>query len=236
LAKGKKSLGIIDYFDMELPESTEFRRVLHNVNGKHKEPDKLAILVTSAMLSEGKSVVSAFLAMTSARSKKIKTLLIDFDLRRPVIHKLFRLPLKGGLSNVLIEGIACRNAIKKTSLENLDILTAGEVMKNPSELFNNAAVHRIIDEMKFYYDKIIVDSPPLIPVMDPIILLEELDGAILVVKAGATQRDVVLRARELLNSQRDKIMGVVVNNLKHSLPYYYNYRYYGYKHNSPIDT
>jgi len=221
---------------MELPESTEFRRVLHNVNGKHKEPDKLAILVTSAMLSEGKSVVSAFLAMTSARSKKIKTLLIDFDLRRPVIHKLFRLPLKGGLSNVLIEGIACRNAIKKTSLENLDILTAGEVMKNPSELFNNAAVHRIIDEMKFYYDKIIVDSPPLIPVMDPIILLEELDGAILVVKAGATQRDVVLRARELLNSQRDKIMGVVVNNLKHSLPYYYNYRYYGYKHNSPIDT
>ncbi len=236
MAKGKKSLGIIDYFDMELPESTEFRRVLHNVNGKHKEPDKLAILVTSAMLSEGKSVVSAFLAMTSARSKKIKTLLIDFDLRRPVIHKLFRLPLKGGLSNVLIEGIACRNAIKKTSLENLDILTAGEVMKNPSELFNNAAVHRIIDEMKFYYDKIIVDSPPLIPVMDPIILLEELDGAILVVKAGATQRDVVLRARELLNSQRDKIMGVVVNNLKHSLPYYYNYRYYGYKHNSPIDT
>ena len=121
MAKGKKSLGIIDYFDMELPESTEFRRVLHNVNGKHKEPDKLAILVTSAMLSEGKSVVSAFLAMTSARSKKIKTLLIDFDLRRPVIHKLFRLPLKGGLSNVLIEGIACRNAIKKTSLENLDI-------------------------------------------------------------------------------------------------------------------
>ncbi len=236
MAKGKKSLGIIDYFNMELPESTEFRRVLYNVNGKHKDTNKLAILVTSAMLSEGKSIVSSFLAMTSARSKKIKTLLIDFDLRRPVIHKLFRLPLKGGLSNVLIEGIACRNALKKTSMENLDILTAGEVMKNPSELFNNAAVHRIIDEMKFYYDKIIVDSPPLIPVMDPIILLEELDGAILVVKAGATQRDVVLRARELLNSQRDKIMGVVVNNLKHSLPYYYNYRYYGYKHKSSVDT
>ena len=188
------------------------------------------------MLSEGKSIVSSFLAMTSAKSKQIKTLLIDFDLRRPILHKLFHLPLKGGISNVLVEGIACRNAIKNTPMENLDILTAGEVMKNPSELLSGSAIHRIIDEMKFYYDKIIVDSPPLIPVMDPIILLEELDGVILVVKVGVTQRDVVLRARELLNSQKDKIIGVVVNNIKQSLPYYYNYRYYGYKHKPSVDT
>ena len=236
MAKAKKSLSIIDYFNMELPESTEFRRVLHNVNGRHKDTGKLAILVTSAMLSEGKSIVSSFLAMTSAKSKEIKTLLIDFDLRRPILHKLFHLPLKGGISNVLVEGIACRNAIKNTPMENLDILTAGEVMKNPSELLSGSAIHRIIDEMKFYYDKIIVDSPPLIPVMDPIILLEELDGVILVVKVGVTQRDVVLRARELLNSQKDKIIGVVVNNIKQSLPYYYNYRYYGYKHKPSVDT
>jgi capsular exopolysaccharide synthesis family protein len=236
LPKGKKLLSIIDYFNMEQPETTEFRRVLHNINGKFKGTGKLAVLVTSAMLSEGKSIVSAFLAMTSAQTKNIKTLLIDFDLRRPMVHKLFRLPLKGGVSNVLIEGIACRNAVKKTPIENLDVLTAGDIMKNPSELFNNAAIHRIIDEMKFYYDKIIVDSPPLIPVMDPIILLEELDGAILVVKAGATQRDVIKRARELLNSQRDKIIGVVVNNAHQSLPYYYNYRYYGYKHKSSVET
>jgi capsular exopolysaccharide synthesis family protein len=229
LTKAKTPLNIVDYFNMELPETTEFRRVLFNVNGKHKKGDKLAILVTSAMLSEGKSVISSFLAMTSAKSKSAKTLLIDFDLRRPKIHKLFHVPLKNGISNILVEGIACRNAIKRAALENLDILTAGDVMENPSELFNGSAIHRIIDEMKFYYDIIIVDSPPLIPVMDPIILLEELDGVILVVKAGATQRDVVLRARELLDSQKDKIIGVIVNNSKQSLPYYYNYSYYGYK-------
>lgn len=236
MPKAKKPLSIIDYFNMELPESTEFRRVLHNINGKNKGDGKLAILVTSAMLSEGKSIVSSFLAMTSARSKKVKTLLIDFDLRRPMVHKLFRLPLEGGVSNILLEGIASRNAVKKTTIDDLDILTAGDIMKNPSELFNNASIHRIIDEMKFYYDKIIVDSPPLIPVMDPIILLEECDGAILVIKAGATQRDVIMRARELLNSQSDKVMGVVVNNSTQSLPYYYNYRYYGYKHKSSIES
>jgi capsular exopolysaccharide synthesis family protein len=232
LRKEKKTLTIIDFFNMELPETTEFRRVLYNVNGSRADADKTAVLITSSMLSEGKSVISSFLAMTSAKSKKRKTLLIDFDLRRPMIHKLFNLPTKGGVSNIMIEGIACRNVIKNTPIENLDILTAGEIVKNPSELFNGSAIHRVIDEMKFYYDIIIVDSPPLIPVMDPIILLEELDGVILVVKAGATQRDVVVRAHELLNSQKEKIIGVIVNNIDQTLPYYYNYRYYGYKHKS----
>ncbi|UCD93953.1 MAG: CpsD/CapB family tyrosine-protein kinase [Candidatus Zixiibacteriota bacterium] len=231
MPRRKKDLSVIDFFDIESPESNEFRRVLHNLNGAPiGGGERRAVLVTSAMLSEGKSLICSFLAMTSARFKNRKTLLIDFDLRRPMIHKLFSVNLQNGVSDILTEGIASRNVIKQTALENLDLLTAGKVMSNPSELLSSTAIHRIIEEMKFYYELILVDSPPLLPVLDPMILLEEMDGVLIVVKAGETQRDIVVRARDILAAQKDKVVGVVVNNLKQSLPYHYNYGYYGYHH------
>ena len=232
MVKKGKNLSILEYFDPESPESTEFRRVLYNLNGLSSSVKK-AVLVTSAVLSEGKSIISSYLALTSAHFKNRKTLLVDFDLRRPMIHKLFSVPLANGVSDILAKGVASRKLIKKTSNDNLDLLTAGQIMPNPSELFNGPLIHRIIEEMKFYYDLILIDSPPLLPVMDPMILLEELDGAILVIKAGSTQKEIVARARDLLASQKGKVAGVVINNLDQTLPYHYNYDYYGY-HYKPI--
>jgi len=226
----RKNISLIDLYDVESSESTEFRRVLHNINGSPSGGEKRSILVTSAVLSEGKSIISSFLAITSARLKNRKTLLIDFDLRRPSIHKLFAVNLHNGLTDILAKGVAPRNAVKRTALDNLDVLTAGKVVGNPSELLNGVAIHKIIEEMKFYYELILVDSPPLLPVMDPMLLLEELDGVIVVVKAGTTQRDIVLRAEDFLASQKDKILGVIVNNIDQVLPYYYNYDYYGYQY------
>lgn len=221
---------ILDYFDAEAPETTEFRRLLHNINGSLNGGQKRALLVTSAMLSEGKSIVSAFLAMTAAVLKKKKTLLIDFDLRRPTIHRLFSVPLENGISEILVDKKAARSMVKKTSDENLNLMTAGRSISNPSEIINGVDIHRIMDEMKFYYELILVDSPPLVPVMDPLILLDEVDGAIMVIKAGGTQKSVVSRASELLASKKDKFIGVVVNNLDRALPHYYDYNYYGYQY------
>ncbi|UCD16893.1 MAG: CpsD/CapB family tyrosine-protein kinase [Candidatus Zixiibacteriota bacterium] len=226
----QKKSSIIDYYNLESPEATEFRRLLHNFNGIPAGGEKRAILVTSAVLSEGKSVIASLLAITAARHKRQKTLLIDFDLRRPTLHRLFSVSLKKGISNVLTEGIAARSIIKSSGEDRLDIITAGPAMDNPSEVISGPAVHRIVEEMKFYYELIVVDSPPLVPVMDPMVLLDELDGAIMVIKAGATQKAVVSRARDLLTTRKDKFMGVVVNNLNRSLPYYYDYGYYGYHH------
>lgn len=221
---------ILEYFDVEAPETTEFRRLLHNINGSGSGGPKRALLITSAILSEGKSIVSAFLAMTAAVLKKKKTLLIDFDLRRPTVHRLFSLPLEGGVSEILIDKKTARSMVKKTSDENLDIMTAGRMISNPSEIINGVDIHRIMDEMKFYYDLILIDSPPLVPVMDPLILLDEVDGAIMVIKAGGTQKSVVSRASELLASKKEKFIGVVVNNLDRALPHYYDYTYYGYQY------
>lgn len=229
----KKQLSIIDFFDSESPESTEFRRILKKIENT-RDPEKKTILITSAMLSEGKSLLTAFLAVTSAKARRKKTLLIDFDLRRPMVHKLFGVPLENGVTDVLFSSLTARVVIKKTKLDQLDLITAGEIIKNPSELFNGPAIHNIFEELKFYYDLILIDSPPIIPVVDPLILLEELDGAVLVIKAGATNRDVVKRARNLLAAHHEKIIGVVVNNIGQTLPYYYNYSYYGYHYKSGI--
>jgi len=233
LAQKGNRRSIADFFHPESPEVTEFRRVLHNLNGACPENGKMAVLVTSSVLSEGKSVFSAYLAMTAAQQKKRKTLLLDFDLRRPMIHKLFALPIKEGVSDILQSGIASRNVTKKTPLEWLDIITAGGIIENTSEILTGAAIHRIVEEAKFYYDLLIFDAPPVVPVMDSIVILEEMDGALLVIKAGETHREVVMRARSALNSHQDKLIGIVVNNLKQILPYYYNYEYYRYKYKTP---
>jgi capsular exopolysaccharide synthesis family protein len=223
-------ISIIDFYNVESTEASEFRRLMHNINGSSAGGDKKAILVTSAMVSEGKSLVSSFLAMTAVRHKNKKTLLIDFDLRRPTIHRLFNLPREKGLTEILSEGLSSRSAIKTTSIEKLDIITAGKAIPNPSDLINGPMIHKIVEEMKFYYELILIDSSPVVPVSDPILVMEEVDGVILVVKAGATPKGIISRACDLLSPQRNKILGVVVNNLTHTLPYYYNQRYYGYQY------
>jgi capsular exopolysaccharide synthesis family protein len=240
-----KRITIVDFFSPELPFVTEFRRLLQKVRnaeggsepsrsdrakgGPTKWPVELkSLLFTSAMLSEGKSTVCSFLALTAARQRGMKTLLIDCDLRRPAIHKFFAMERAPGLSGILARGLGTEECIRKTAVETLDIITAGEATPHPVEILDVEAIGRLIDEMKFYYDLILVDTAPLLPVSDPMLLAPKMDGIILVVKAGATQREVVSRAVDILDGSRHKVLGVVLNNMNNSLPYYYDYSYYGY--------
>lgn len=124
--------------------------------------------------------------------------------------------------------ITAKSVIRKTSLDKFDVISAGRAVSNPSELFDSRAIGNIITEMKFYYDLIVVDSPPVIPVSDPMMLAQEVDGVILVVKAGETQREVVTRATDILRTQSRKLLGVVMNNMNGQLPFYYDYSRYGY--------
>lgn len=220
-------ISVIDFFNLESGIATEFRRLLHNIQQLARDREIKSIMVTSSMLSEGKSTVCAFLALTAAK-KGLKTLLIDADLRRPTLHKLFVIEREQGLSEALSEGAPARNVVRKTSINSLDIITAGKPCAVPAEVFDAAAIGRIAAEMKFYYDIVIIDCAPVIPVSDPMLLSHEVDGVLFVVKAGATQRDVVKRARDILSSSTDRILGVVLNNSEDSLPYYYSHEYYGY--------
>ena len=226
----KKLSSILDFYDIEAPYVTEFRRLLHAIANKDSDKELKTILLTSAMLSEGKSTVCSFMAVTAALKKGLKTLIIDTDLRRPTIHKIFQLKPKAGLREILVEGYNPRDAISTTEVDKLDILTAGGYCENPSEVFDAEALGTLFEELKFYYDFILIDAAPLLPVSDPMLLASKVDGIIMVVKAGATQKEVVRRAVEILNPKQNNLIGVTFNNMNHSLPYYYDYGYYQYEY------
>lgn len=227
----RKQLSVIDIFHQEAPFATEFRRLLYRVNADQSDSKLRTVMITSAMLSEGKSTVSSFLALTAADHRKYRTLLIDADIRKPTIHKFFDLGRDRGLADILGAGLAPQDAIRKTPVDTLDVITAGWLDTNPSEVFDAEAIGQLCEQMHTYYELVVIDSPPILPVSDPMLLAPKMDGVLLVIKAGATQREVVSRAMDIIGPER--ILGVVLNNVDGKLPYYNNYGYYGYEYRPP---
>jgi capsular exopolysaccharide synthesis family protein len=223
-----KQKPICDYYHPESVVGTEFWRLLHNITRPVDGVTRKSFLITSAMLSEGKSTVSAYLAITAAACK-MKTVLIDCDLRRPTIHKLFDLPLERGVTDLIDGSVKTEEAFKSTRIQNLSILTAGTLHDDPTELFEGDSVKQVINQVKFYFDLVFIDCAPIIPVSDPVVLAPELDGLLLVVKAGATHKEVVKRACGIIAKSDATIVGVVLNNMQGVLPYHYNYGY-GYEY------
>lgn len=225
----KEKLIITDLYGVESAIATEYRRLLHNIRKKIDKTVIKSVMLTSAVGGEGKSTISSLLAITAAR-KGLKTVLLDCDFRKPTLHKLFDMKRAKGLTEVLSEGIPIKSVIKKSEQELLDVVTAGKPTPHPSELFDTRAIATIIEELKFFYDFAFVDTPPVIPVSDPMLLAPEMDGAILVIKAGSTAREVVQRAAEIMNSNTTNLIGVVMNNSTKSLPYYFDYAKYRYSY------
>ncbi len=219
---------IYDIFDQESPIATEMRRLYSNIRNIDGKNSKRSFLVTSANRGEGKSTVAAHLAITVARFRGKKSLVVDADLRRPRLHEVFDVPKEPGLYECLTGEIDPMEAVKDTPIENLKIIPAGRRVKSPAHLFEGDIMTEIFEKIKFYYDIIIVDSAPIIPVSDPMLISSVLDGVILVLLAGRTPKDVSLRAKNILLDANANLLGVVVNNLSEVLPYYYDYKYYGY--------
>ena len=227
MEKKSKLSGSIYYSD-DSPEATEFRRLAKKLTELHNSPEIKSILITSSVKHEGKSLISAktAIAMAKLQSSK-KTLLIDCDLRRPVIHTLFSVKLLPGLSSLLVDDSDdIDSIIQDTSLDNLKVISSGTSKHTPSQLLKN--FKPIMDKCKESFDFIICDTPPVVPVDDVGLLIPNIDGVLLVIMAGRTDSVVVKRATEILADAKAKIIGVALNNFHGSLPYYYDYGYYGY--------
>jgi capsular exopolysaccharide synthesis family protein len=225
----RRVFSVIDFFAVDSSPATEFRRILHRLLDRSAEAELKSVLVTSSTISEGKSTVCSLLSLTAAR-RGLKTLLLDADLRRPSLHRLFNLPREDGFSEVLAEGRSVKEVAQRSVVNGLDIITAGKPYPQPAEIFESQAIGRLVEEAKFYYDLVLLDSAPIIPVSDPMILADEVDGVVLVIKAGQTQREVVGRAAEIMGSTGAPLLGVVLNNVGHILPAHYDYEYYGYRY------
>jgi capsular exopolysaccharide synthesis family protein len=187
------------------------------------------------MVGEGKSTLAAFLANTIAFFRETRTLLVDCDFRRPRVHEFFGCDRGEGLAEVLDGTASLELCFRTTHISTLKVLTSGNLSKSPVELLNSDRLREVFSEIKFYFDSIIIDSPPVIPVSDTLILSTEADGVLLVVKAGTTSRYVAGRALANLKDAGVNVLGIVLNNMEKVLPYYYDYSYYGYEYYRTTD-
>jgi len=184
-------------------------------------------LVTSSGPKEGKSTSSGNLAITLAQMNS-KTLLVDCDMRRPMIHNLFMVSRDNGLSKFLTtDDTALSDIIKPSDVENLDIITSGHVPPNPSELLSSKKMDELIAKTRDEYDYVIIDSPPIIAVTDALILARKVDNLILVIRATVTEREIVEQAKILLKNIDVTPAGVVINGVEVK-KYYSGYKYYYY--------
>ena len=185
------------------------------------------ILITSGQPGEGKTTTVINTAISLAQLGS-SVLVIDCDLRRPTTHKVLGVDHLQGLSTYLSRDIDIDEVIQKLQIANLSLLPCGPIPPNPAELIASDRMKALLDMLSERYDHILIDSPPLINVTDPVILSTMVDGVILVVHGGKSTRDVVRRARQELSSVGAKIFGVVLNNVDLKREGYDNYYYYRY--------
>ncbi len=226
----QRSLTNRNLFTIQEPNSLaaeQYRILRARILGFTKENNMKTFLITSCLPGEGKSTVSSNLSICIANSINEHALLIDCDLRRPSIHKIFGLDNSIGLSNYLNEDIDLSQTMNKTEVEKLTILPAGSTPNNPSELLSSNKMFDLIQEIKERYTDryVIFDSTPIYQTSDPTTLARHIDGIILVVKSGETSREIIAKMVEYLG--KDKIMGIVFNMTQEPIrSYYYNYNYY----------
>ncbi len=195
----------------------------------HKQHNRLkTILFTSPSASEGKSATVANVAIVMAQ-KGLKTLLVDADLRQPVLDLLFiSSRRKNGLTNHLHKKLSWQNAVRETAVKDLYLLAAGPSVKNASELLGSKWMDQFLNDVKKAYHIILFDSPPLLPVTDATILASKVDGIVLVIKERKTAKRNITRSIELINSVHGNLLGSVVTGIHGQEQYGYKDYYSNY--------
>ena len=182
------------------------------------------ILVTSGQPGEGKTTTVINTAISLAQLGA-SVLIIDCDLRKPSVHKVLGVDHVVGLSTYLARRAEIDDVIQKLPIPNLSVLASGRIPPNPAELISSSRMKEMLVLLSERYDHILIDSPPLLKVTDPVILSTLVDGVMLVVHGGKSTRDVVRRTRQELSGAGAKIFGVVLNNVDASQDGYEHYYY-----------
>jgi capsular exopolysaccharide synthesis family protein len=183
-------------------------------------------LITSPDALEGKSTMAANLAVVMAQDGK-SVVLVDADLRRPMQHKIFRLPNSTGLTRTLFDGrVGLDGRLQETGIENLRVLTAGPLPPNPSELLGSERMRNLIERLDELADVIVFDSPPVLPVTDAAVLAPRVDGVLIVAEAGQTRHGAVRQMVETLQNVGANLLGTVLNRMSVGGANGYYYYYY----------
>ena len=183
-----------------------------------------SLVITSSNPGEGKSTVSSNLAFILSQGGK-KVIVVDADLRKPTIHKKFRVDNREGLTEILI-GKKNINEVSKKIDENIYVITAGKKTPNPAEMVSSKAMEELIEILKKKYDYVIIDTPPVRTISDGVILSAKADGVVLVVRAGKTKSADIVKGYKELEKVKANIVGSVLNAVDKKRHGYYYYYYY----------
>ncbi|AOR24755.1 CpsD/CapB family tyrosine-protein kinase [Clostridium taeniosporum] len=201
--------------------SESYRTLRTNIQYSSFDREIQTIVITSAEAAEGKSTVSGNLALSFAQNEK-RVIIVDCDLRKPSVHKNFKMSNLVGLSEVLLGTSKLDEVIQKRN-ENLHVLTSGKIPPNPAEMLSSTAMSRLLEELKKEYDTIILDSAPLGAVTDAQVLSTKVDGTILVTRAERTKIESVIEAKNLLTKVGANIIGCVLHAVENTKGKYYYY-------------
>ena len=225
--EGDRSRELVTLHSPKSTGSESYRGIRTSILFSSAESAPQVILITSAGPKEGKTITTANLAVTMAQSGS-KVMILDCDMRRPKLHKVFGAARDQGVSNILVGSTDLDKAIFHTHLPNLDIIPCGPIPPNPSEMLGSARMSTLLNKLRKQYAHILIDSPPSTAVTDAVVLSKSVDGVVLVIRAGDTVREIVKNGVAQLETVGAHILGAVLNGVDTGRDSYYYYQYYYY--------
>ncbi len=226
-------LRLIAMHEPRSPVTEAFRALRTNIQFAGVDHAIRTLLVTSAGPTEGKSTIAANLAVVMAQAG-LKVALVDGDLRRPTVHKLFNVSNHSGLTDVMLAESNHGNTwLQSSGVPGLVLVPSGPLPPNPSELLGSKRMQQFLDYLHREVDTIIIDTPPLLPVTDALVLAPKTDGVLLVIDYGSTRIGEALQGRNQLNQSGARVIGIALNKVptgRRGYSYYYYRRYYNYEY------
>jgi polysaccharide biosynthesis transport protein len=207
------------------PLMESYRSLRTNINFAAVGSTLKSVVVTSSVPAEGKSTTAANLAMAMALDGK-RVIIVDADLRRPSLHKLFRLESSPGLTDVLVGTHEIEDVIRPSGVENVHVIAAGSPPPNPAELLGSARMVELISQLEGMSDIVLFDSPPALAVADGVVLAARTNGVLLVIGYGETKKTNTRKAVELLRRANARVLGTVLNRIEGPSSGYYYGKYY----------
>jgi polysaccharide biosynthesis transport protein len=219
---GVPVLGAVPMFDTQSGQGQggeAFRMVRASIGFASVESPIKRILVTSPHPQEGKTTVALHLAYAYALGG-LRTLLLEADLRHPTLHRFFGLHGNRGLTTAIVGAVPVNEAFVNTDTRNLSVMLAGAIPPNPVELLGSGQMADLLERLSLAFDCVIIDSPPIMPVADPMALAGLCDGVVLVARVGKTDRRKLEQSVQQIEKAGGRFIGVAVNGLKSSEPLY----------------